>query len=158
MTYRLKTRCPGCGKTGEAVHDTPSPVLSCGDCLMDRTEVVNLEVTIVEPLKLSISEPFQRGDGPILIHDQDHNDVAEFFHNERHTVPQSYETALALAKQLVQPTTASAPELKSWRTELDEVISHLGGAVMQSTDKDDRIIMDHVKAAHEIAKIVRRKA
>lgn len=51
----------------------------------------------------------------------------------------------------------SNPE-NSWRVELDEVISHLGAAVMQSTDRDDRIIMDHVKAAHEIAKIVRRKA
>lgn len=48
--------------------------------------------------------------------------------------------------------------LEPWRAELDEIVSHLGGAVMQSTDHDDRIIMDHVRAAHEIAKIVRRQA
>lgn len=48
--------------------------------------------------------------------------------------------------------------LEPWRVELDELVSHLGGAIMQSTDRDDRIIMDHVKAAHEIAKIIRRQA
>jgi hypothetical protein len=52
-------------------------------------------------MKFKILEPHSRGDGPILVCDQDHNDVAEFFHNERHTVPQSYEAALALAKALV---------------------------------------------------------
>jgi hypothetical protein len=30
------------------------------------------------------------------------NDIAEFFHNERHTVGQSYETALMLARSLVE--------------------------------------------------------
>lgn len=49
-------------------------------------------------------------------------------------------------------------QLKTWQTELDEIISHLAGAIMQSTDRDDRIIMDHVKAAHEIAKKVRDAA
>lgn len=48
--------------------------------------------------------------------------------------------------------------LEPWRVELDELVGHLGGALMQSTDRDDQIIMDHVKAAHEIAKIIRRKA
>ncbi|WP_439398533.1 hypothetical protein ACRQ5Q_14630 [Bradyrhizobium sp. PMVTL-01] len=48
--------------------------------------------------------------------------------------------------------------LRPWQTELDEIVGHLGAAVTQSTDKDDRIIMDHVLVAHEIAKIVRRKA
>ena len=51
-----------------------------------------------------------------------------------------------------------APELKPWRVELSEIIGHLGSAIVQSCDKDDRIIMDHIRAAHEIAKIVRRKA
>lgn len=45
-----------------------------------------------------------------------------------------------------------------WRTELDEIVGHLGAAIVQSCDKDDQIIMDHVKAAHEIAKVVRRQA
>lgn len=61
------------------------------------------------------------------------------------------------AQLSTMPEPASNPE-NSWRVELDEVIAHLGAAIMQSTDRDDRIIMDHVKAAHEIAKIVRRKA
>jgi hypothetical protein len=53
---------------------------------------------------------------------------------------------------------ATVPELEPWRDELSEIIGHLGAAIIQSCDKDDQIIMDHVKAAHEIAKIVRRKA
>lgn len=52
-------------------------------------------------MKLYISEPHERHAGPILIHDDDHNDIAEFFHNEEGTVGQSYETALMLANRLV---------------------------------------------------------
>ena len=48
--------------------------------------------------------------------------------------------------------------MATWQFELDEVVGHLGAAVVQSTSSDDQIIMDHVKSAHEIAKIVRRKA
>lgn len=55
-------------------------------------------------------------------------------------------------------TSPAVRALEPWRDELEEITSHLGAAIMQSTDKDDKIIMDHVKAAHEIAKIVRRKA
>lgn len=40
-------------------------------------------------------------DSAILIGDEDHNDIAEFYHNEHATVGQSYETALALAAKLV---------------------------------------------------------
>jgi hypothetical protein len=59
---------------------------------------------------------------------------------------------------LPAPAKASTPELKPWRDELSEIIGHLGSAITQSVASDDQIIMDHVKAAHEIAKIVRRKA
>lgn len=52
----------------------------------------------------------------------------------------------------------SVPLEAKWRTELSEIIGHLGSAITQSCDKDDRIIMDHVKAAYEIAKVVRRQA
>ena len=45
-----------------------------------------------------------------------------------------------------------------WRTELDEIVSRLGAAITQSIASDDQIIMDHVKAAHDIAKVVRRQA
>lgn len=53
---------------------------------------------------------------------------------------------------------ARVPQLKPWREELSEIIGHLSSAIVQSCDKDDRIIMDHVKAAYEIAKVVKRKA
>jgi hypothetical protein len=52
-------------------------------------------------VKLRISEPSTRAAGPILVIDEDHNDIAEFFHNEHATVPQSYDKALILAKLLV---------------------------------------------------------
>lgn len=50
--------------------------------------------------KLFIAEPEDRS-GPILVYDQDNNDIAEFFHNEEGTVKQSYEEALRVAKVLV---------------------------------------------------------
>ncbi|WP_293880512.1 hypothetical protein [Sphingomonas sp.] len=37
----------------------------------------------------------------ILVGDEDHNDIAEFFHSDHATVAQSYETALMLARKLV---------------------------------------------------------
>jgi hypothetical protein len=55
-------------------------------------------------------------------------------------------------------TAPPSPELEPWRDELSEIIGHLGAAIIQSVASDDQTIMDHVKAAHEIAKIVRRKA
>jgi len=42
-------------------------------------------------------------------------------------------------------------------TKLDEIIGHLGGAIIQSIPKDDQIIMDHVRAAYELAKAARRQ-
>jgi hypothetical protein len=53
-------------------------------------------------MKLFISEPHERHAGPILIHDQDYNDIAEFYHCEHATVEQTYEDALRLAKLLVE--------------------------------------------------------
>lgn len=52
-------------------------------------------------MKLYISEPEPRESGPILVCDEEHNDIAEFFHNKHATVGQSYETALMLAQKLV---------------------------------------------------------
>lgn len=52
-------------------------------------------------MKLEILEPSTREAGAILVCDQDHNDIAEFYHNEHATVGQSYETALMLAQKLV---------------------------------------------------------
>jgi hypothetical protein len=45
-----------------------------------------------------------------------------------------------------------------FETELTEIIAHLGAAIIQALPTDDKIIMDHVKAAHELAKVVRRQA
>lgn len=47
-------------------------------------------------------------DHAILVCDEHHNDIAEFYHSDHATVSQSYETAMMLAKALVE---ASA----SWR-------------------------------------------
>jgi hypothetical protein len=52
-------------------------------------------------MMLRIVEPSTRDAGPILVTDEAHNDIAEFFHSEHATVPQSYETALQMAKVLV---------------------------------------------------------
>jgi len=51
--------------------------------------------------KLYISEPEPRDSAPILVVDEDNNDIAYFYHNEDAGVPQSYEEALAMAKALV---------------------------------------------------------
>lgn len=43
-------------------------------------------------------------DHAILVSDEDDNDIAEFFHSDHATVGQSYETALMLARKLVDAT------------------------------------------------------
>lgn len=40
-------------------------------------------------------------------------------------------------------------------TKIDELVGHLGAAIVQSIDSDDQIIMGHVREAHDIAKQVR---
>lgn len=40
--------------------------------------------------------------------------------------------------------------------QLLEVIGHLGAALIQQAPSDDKIIMDHVRDAHDIAVQVRR--
>ena len=40
-------------------------------------------------------------------------------------------------------------------TAIEAACAHLGAAVVQSCQSDDQIIMDHVKAAYEILKVVR---
>ena len=39
---------------------------------------------------------------------------------------------------------------------LDEITAHLGAAIMQSVSTDDQIIMEHVRAAHGLATILRK--
>jgi hypothetical protein len=64
-------------------------------------------------MKLYISEPSERHAGPILVCDEAHNDIAEFFHNEEATVGQNYETALALAHSLVSLREAAKFAMKA---------------------------------------------
>lgn len=54
MTNRFKTVCPRCKREGEIAADA-KPTASCGDCLMERVEVVTLTVTAV-PQKPVCSE------------------------------------------------------------------------------------------------------
>jgi hypothetical protein len=44
--------CPNCSKVSEHVSDkrVPSPKVNCGECLMDRVEVVEFKVVKVEEL------------------------------------------------------------------------------------------------------------
>ena len=57
MSYRFTVECPGCGKTSDLVneHRVPGPSVSCGDCLMDRVEVVHMKVVKVEPVKRKVT-------------------------------------------------------------------------------------------------------
>ncbi len=40
-------------------------------------------------------------------------------------------------------------------TAIEAAVGHLGAAIVQSSPKDDQIIMDHVRCAYEILKVVR---
>ncbi len=46
-------------------------------------------------------------DHAILVGDEDHNDIAEFYHSDHATVSQSYEMALMLARKLVEAASGS---------------------------------------------------
>jgi hypothetical protein len=39
-----------------------------------------------------------------------------------------------------------------------EIIAHLGAAISQSIPTDDQIIMEHVRAAHGLARLLRKAA
>jgi hypothetical protein len=49
-TYRFDLICPACNKQSETVGDkrVPPPGVYCGDCLMDRVEIVEMKVLRVE--------------------------------------------------------------------------------------------------------------
>jgi hypothetical protein len=42
-------------------------------------------------------------------------------------------------------------------TKVEQIIGHLGAALMQAAPNDDQIIIDHVRKAHEIAIALRRQ-
>jgi hypothetical protein len=41
--WRYRLKCPRCGKTTRLTGET-SPTVKCGDCLMERIEVVDMQV------------------------------------------------------------------------------------------------------------------
>ena len=48
-TFHFHLVCPGCGKKAESLTGkrVPPPNIKCGDCLMDKTEVVEFKVVSV---------------------------------------------------------------------------------------------------------------
>ena len=48
--YRLHLVCPRCDKESETIVDRiiPNPRINCGDCLMERTEVVEMKIISAE--------------------------------------------------------------------------------------------------------------
>jgi hypothetical protein len=106
--------------------------------------------TIREQIRLEVP-PEHRPDGLF-------KNIQDAVYAMRGRTPLMNDAAIIAAIDRIDVPSKTAGELKPWRVELDEVIGHLGAAVIQSTSSDDQIIMDHIKAAHEIAKIVRRQA
>ena len=51
--YRFQLICPKCGKTSDTVQadHSPAPTVKCGDCLMDRVEVVGMQVISIEKVQ-----------------------------------------------------------------------------------------------------------
>jgi hypothetical protein len=43
--FRFKTECPRCGNISEIGSDELSPIVSCGNCLMNDVEIVHLKLT-----------------------------------------------------------------------------------------------------------------
>ena len=51
VIYRIDVVCPKCSKTSQIVgYMIPPPKVNCGDCLMDRTEVVEMKIVAAEQL------------------------------------------------------------------------------------------------------------
>lgn len=50
MSYQITWDCPRCNKRAESFSQIiiPPPTLHCGDCLMDRTEVVRMRILSVD--------------------------------------------------------------------------------------------------------------
>lgn len=61
-SYRIHLLCPRCDKESEAVAPLiPKPRLRCGDCLMERVEIVELTVTGTEQIREQL-QPAKGGD------------------------------------------------------------------------------------------------
>jgi hypothetical protein len=52
MKYRIHLWCPRCDKEAEAVAPLiPNPRIRCGDCLMERVEIVEMKIVAAEQLE-----------------------------------------------------------------------------------------------------------
>lgn len=104
------------------------------------------------PQGLVIYEPSEPHAGAILLADAAHNDIAEFFHCEHATVPQSYEAALSLAKQA-----ATAPEamaaLRDAYTVLAFAFNRLHGS---ARSRDGELCSDMGKVRGKIEAVFRK--
>ncbi len=80
-------------------------------------------------MKLEIFEPSTPDAGPILVCDEALNDIAEFYHDGHATVGQTYETALMLARKLVEASAEPACETCNGDGKIDQ---RLGGMATSS--------------------------
>lgn len=103
-------------------------------------------------IEYSVHEPSEQHVGAILLADAAGNDIAEFFHCEHATVPQSYEAALALAKQ-----TAALPEamkaLREAYTALAFAFNRLHGS---ARSRDGQLCSDFGKIRGRIESVFRK--
>lgn len=67
-------------------------------------------------------------------------------------------TARATGPTDLSPASGSSQGSVPIATLVDEIVSHLGAAISQSIPTDDQRIMEHVRAAHGLARILRRAA
>lgn len=52
MRYHFGLACPRCGKESETVQDNLMPPhVNCGDCLMERVEIVEMTVTTIAKIE-----------------------------------------------------------------------------------------------------------
>lgn len=53
MPFKFTVVCPKCNKisTTVAAERYPEPHVSCGDCLMDHVEVVQMKVVVVNKME-----------------------------------------------------------------------------------------------------------
>ncbi len=62
--------------------------------------------------------------------------------------------AAAPSSPSVSPVPASIPSA----VVIEEIVAHLGAAMSQMIPTDDKYICEHVRAAHDLAKMLRRAA
>lgn len=102
--------------------------------------------------ELTVHEPSEPHVGAILLCDEANNDIAEFFHGDHATVPQSYADALALAKG-----TAALPDamrtLRDAYTVLAFAFNRLHGS---ARSRDGELCSDIGKARGKIEAVFRK--